>query len=728
MNIWARWLADCPATLQRLIARTHRVSLPRSATPAVRVERLRRALCGASATRAVYFALPRDCRAALQLLRSTPRGFTAPQLAAHLGPVRPLAELRAEPRPRSRAERLVLAGLLFHRPGTPYHPERYILPPELRRWLPTPLCASEAEDAPDPACPEPAPPAATAATIVLLAAAEAPLALCSSGVPRAATLRTLAARLAPTPPDQAAALLGWLVPLLLALRLLARQGASALPTATTAAFLRRAPAERAWILQAAWLASPRPERWLALPARARAQIDWPALRRRLLAWSAALPAGRLLDCATLYAPLAAALGPLSAGAAHATRASRRAPWGATRSAFVWQCALTGPLAWLGLVALAPPSAASGARCYRTSRAAAPLEPPDTPPTADERPRQLWHLLDPGLLVIAAADLDADVLALVSFARWESASDAGATYRIDMQTLARASAVGHARSTLRALIERRSGPLPTAWEALLAAPTPAVRIVHAAIAIADNAQILDRAARRRSVRRYLADHLAPGVALVEPGAAPGLGRALARAAIAVTVAGDPRVAPPAELTPSECALLLAACELYRASGPATGQALELLAERLRAQLPATRAANAPPDNGEQAEPNVALVALPAEPPLDPVAELRAAIAGRRAVGIAYQSAQASAPTPRTVRPLRLELAGEHWYLAAFCLVKQQELTFRVDRIHAMQTLDASPRSTASLRPKRTKQGADGRRGSLALPAHTSVGSGGAWLEP
>lgn len=53
MQLWARWLADLPASLQRLIARTHRVSLPRGAPPSVRVARLRAALC------------PADCQAAL---------------------------------------------------------------------------------------------------------------------------------------------------------------------------------------------------------------------------------------------------------------------------------------------------------------------------------------------------------------------------------------------------------------------------------------------------------------------------------------------------------------------------------------------------------------------------------------------------------------------------------------------------------------------------------------
>ncbi len=49
MNIWFQMLADAPATLQRLIARRNRISLPRRASPEVRLERLRLSLCHAAA-------------------------------------------------------------------------------------------------------------------------------------------------------------------------------------------------------------------------------------------------------------------------------------------------------------------------------------------------------------------------------------------------------------------------------------------------------------------------------------------------------------------------------------------------------------------------------------------------------------------------------------------------------------------------------------------------------
>ena len=74
MNRWSRWLAAAPAVAQRLIARTHRMSLPRAGPAAERLRRLRRALCTPAAVRAVYAALDADVRAALDELRGARPG------------------------------------------------------------------------------------------------------------------------------------------------------------------------------------------------------------------------------------------------------------------------------------------------------------------------------------------------------------------------------------------------------------------------------------------------------------------------------------------------------------------------------------------------------------------------------------------------------------------------------------------------------------------------------
>ncbi len=726
MHVWARWLADLPATLQRLIARTHRVALPRGATPAVRVARLRQALCTAQRVQALYYTLPPACHAALQRLRNTPHGLDADALTAQLGPLRPLVALRVDPQPRSLAERLVLAGLLFPRPSAPYHPVRYLLPPEVRRWLPTPLAVAPETPSADVATAAPLPPAAVAAAVVLLAAAERPLAHYGTASLRATTLRALAARLHPHAPATDMALLMWLVPLLRDLRVLAPDDDATLrATPAVAAFLRHPPNKRVHLLQASWLRAPWPDRWIELPVRARRSLDWPALRRRLLAWVAELPVGTTLDPATSYAACAAAFGPLTRGIGHTARATPRTPWQADRSALVWRRALEGPLTWLGLVVWDAATPSGAHCCTTTPLARAPLEPPDRAvPAASEAARNAWIYGEPGSLTIPTASLDAAVLDLLPFAQWAGVSAEGSIYRLDARTLARATAAGHARSAVRALLAAQAGPLPAAWQTLLAEPTPAVRIIHAAIALADDAEVLQRAAQRRSVRRYVAHQLAPGVALVEPEAVAGLGRALARAGVSVSIVGAPQPPPPAALSPAECALLLTACDFFRANGPASGQALDLLSERLRAQLPVTRLPPPAPAERRQAaaeEPPDAL-------PLDPVAALGAAIAGRRAVTMVYQAAEAATPSTRTVRPLRLELAGAHWYVHAFCLAKQHELTFRLDRILALRVLGRQPRSSAPPRAKRAGKTSRGpRRGVLAAPTRPPGETGGVWLE-
>src|SRR5262245_42547824 len=111
MNIWFQMLAETPATLQRLIARSNRISLPRNASPAVRLERLRLALCHAATVRATYFALSEAEQAALQELRHIRGGLSPDELAARYGPVRPFSLIASDLAPQSLSEQLILHGL-----------------------------------------------------------------------------------------------------------------------------------------------------------------------------------------------------------------------------------------------------------------------------------------------------------------------------------------------------------------------------------------------------------------------------------------------------------------------------------------------------------------------------------------------------------------------------------------------------------------------------------------
>ena len=73
--------------------------------------------------------------------------------------------IAADIKPRSLSEQLILHGFLLPRPASKHHPARFLLPPEVRHWLPRPLALPDYGSAPPPA---PAP-ALRAATAILLA-------------------------------------------------------------------------------------------------------------------------------------------------------------------------------------------------------------------------------------------------------------------------------------------------------------------------------------------------------------------------------------------------------------------------------------------------------------------------------------------------------------------------------------------------------------------------------
>jgi hypothetical protein len=191
MNIWATFLRASPATLQRLIARHHRISLPRGCSAEERVQRLRAALIHQRTTRVTYFSLDATTQAAVQDLRARRYSIRADELMQRYGPIRPLAQLAADPTPQSLSERLLLLGWLLPRPATRFHPASYIFPRELRQWLPRPL------DLPTygPAVPPPVAPAVRAAAVLLIAASEQPLAVRDDGLLRQSSLRHLLPRL-----------------------------------------------------------------------------------------------------------------------------------------------------------------------------------------------------------------------------------------------------------------------------------------------------------------------------------------------------------------------------------------------------------------------------------------------------------------------------------------------------------------------------------------------------
>jgi predicted DNA-binding transcriptional regulator YafY len=702
MNHWARLLRETPASLQRLIARTQRIALPRTCSAHERYLRLRQALCHAQTVRATYATLDAATQAALHDLCTWRGGIPADVLYQHYGPVRAWCQLEADPLPRSSTERLVLLGWLLPRPAASQHPPRYLLPPELRRWLPQPLHVPSYGDAPAP----PPPPALRAAAIILLACAEQPLAVCKDGSLRRTSLRLLMRRLPPLSDHEVAAIARFLLPLLYNLGFVTHQSGSCVLAPAGQRFLATPPAEQLTQLRQAWLNAPDPDRWLLPLLPDRTGLDWPLLRRRLCDWVAVLPAGRLLDLSTLYPALAATFGPLGDAQTHGFRSVDRAPWQPRRAARIFAAALQGPLSWLGWVALHQGHGVDALlSCARIADAVATL------PSATA-----WRYGQPGAVIIPHAGLHATILRLLPFADWYAANEEITSYLITPATLARGARQGWSPSILWALLEQHAGPPPPAWRAELEAAPATVQITYAAVVQAEPSAVLERATRARSVRRYLQARLAAGLALVEPGHVAPLVRALQRQQVAVDVALALPDAAPVNLSPAECAALLTACMFYRQYAPPDAPLLPTaaLAERLRAALPpAVRAATeaalthfcpqlhaAPVSAAAQAGPQLA----PPHPPLtvtEVVRVVRRALKTHQAVEITYHAAEHGDGSRRTVYPLALEQCGDSWYLRAYCALRGAERTFRVDRIGNLRIIGKGPqRSLPRTHPVRS----------------------------
>jgi Predicted transcriptional regulator len=415
------------------------------------------------------------------------------------------------------------------------------------------------------------------------------------------------------------------------------------------------------------LHSAAPDAWLRRLRVADSGLDAPTLRRRLVQWAQALPPDRLLAPEETYAALTATFGPLADAHTHGFRVVRRPPWRRRSGARVWQAALRGPLAWLGVVA------------WHAGRVVRPT----TFAPADGA----WRYGAPGEVTAPFGALDAAALTLAQGGRWVRGDANGLTVQV-------AGASGVERERVRDLLARRAGDAPDGW-GTLADEAPALRLAEGALLLADAPGDLERALRGRSVRRY-AQRLAPGVALVRAEHVAAVTRALARQGIAVDrLPGGGALAaggalPAAPLAPGECAALLVACACYRRHAPeglplvipATLEARlwQGVTPPLRAAVEAALAGIEAPE-GPAADGGTATDAAPL-PPADPDAALRTvqrALRRQRLVTIAYDTGGEGRITRRTVRPLGLERRGERWLLHAYCLQRRAERTFRLDRV-------------------------------------------------
>ncbi len=752
MNLWACMLAESPALLQRLIARTQRVSLPRSCDTATRIMRLRQALCRQATVRAVYALLEDNVRTALQDLRHCRGGVSPEELTTRYGPVRSLRDLAADPQPRSMSEQLLLLGWLLPRPSAPHHPPRYLLPPELRRWLPCPLNVPTHGHPPV----APIPLASHAARVLLLTLAEktltsSSLPVCIDGTIRATGIRLLATRLNLTLAE-AAPLLNFVLPLLCQLGLVAVVDEHALLMPAGQRFLSLPCADQLDRLRKAWIAQSMPDTWLRTHLIDDHGIDWPLLRRRLVSWAEQLPDKALIDPIGLYERLAAAFGPLADAQTHGFRYVDRAPWQPRRAAAVWNAALQGPLTWLGWVAWDRNKMIEQSEehtfFWRTA----------SPVCANAHSTTLqWRYGRPGQLLVQIKALDGDLLRLLPFADWHDPCGQNACFMLTPATLSRAASQGWSIDVLHALLDNRAGPAPTGWWQGLEHPSAVAHVEYTAVLTVEPPEILARAARSRSVRRYVRARPAPGIALVDAEQLPALTRALQRESLAVSIDVAPAAVPPSDLMPGERAALLLACAFYRQYAPPDAPLLldDQVEHRLAMNVPPSlravvtaartqlktwhvvpaepagetlspaddagfcwfpagcmpgvaydvadaRAASeyepvswpitdklvAPPVRGDDEEP-CAGSSTPALPVTATVRMLGEALRRRRLVVMGYQDRLGQRSSGRVIRPLDLERHGEIWYLRAYCVASRAERTFRVDRILELLPHTSSP---------------------------------------
>ncbi|WP_129628500.1 WYL domain-containing protein [Candidatus Oscillochloris fontis] len=667
MNHWARMLADLPGIAQQTIARYQRISLPHQCSAEERVLRLRQALCRQATVRAVYQSLAADEQAALHVLRDLHAGMRPAALALRFGPLRSWSQLAKDPVARSISERLVLLGWLLPRPATPHHPERLLLPPELRRWLPQPLVIPRVAPAPHTPC---LPPLIITASALLLASARQPLPLRADGHLRQSALREFACL-----SDLSADLAGLLhttLELLCGLGLLTRYAGVASPTPGVGGFLALPLDQRLERLRSAWVALDTPDHWLARLDMATNGIVWPILRRRLIAWVEALPVGSLIAPEAIYPALRAALGPLADAQTHGLRRVRRSPWSEQRAAAVWQANLQGMLHWLGYVAWPDTQ-----HCLR------PLALP-----AEE---SAWRYGSPMHLWVPYGTTERDLLALApALVLVEQQADA-ALYRIAPQGVARAVAQRHAELPLRMIVQRHAGPEPAGWMPSDCWNPAPIRVAPQIVVESPDPTVLEQAARQRTVRRLLARRLAPGLALVAPTDVAPLVRALQRQGLAVEsdVATEaPQTAHGTDFAPGVRATLLVAAAFLRRYGPPdlAMPPPEQLERVLRQSLPpALRQATDATLRDLVRQPLGEDDSQPWNPQPDAGddatslrAQLRAAIAAKRMLTIRYHDAEQNVTT-RQIRPLDLYFQGEHWYLQAHCALVDDLRTFRVDRI-------------------------------------------------
>lgn len=142
---------------------------------------------------------------------------------------------------------------------------------------------------------------------------------------------------------------------------------------------------------------------------------------------------------------------------------------------------------------------------------------------------------------------------------------------------------------------------------------------------------------------------------------------------VYVSLDQRLSAPPRLTAAEGVALAAAAALLK---PSAGGALSSALARLEKVLP--------PQAVQRYREMTRQLDIATEAP-DSIAVLTQAIVEHREISLEYVGIGRGEHELRRVRPLELFSHRGQWYLSGFCLTRQGERLFRVDRITALQLL-------------------------------------------
>jgi proteasome accessory factor C len=144
---------------------------------------------------------------------------------------------------------------------------------------------------------------------------------------------------------------------------------------------------------------------------------------------------------------------------------------------------------------------------------------------------------------------------------------------------------------------------------------------------------------------------------------------------VYVALDQRLSRPPRLTAAEAAALAAAARALR---PAAESALASALAKIERALPAGALTDYAGLAGRVATDSPALG--------DVLAPLAEAAARRREVILDYYTPSRGSAEKRPVQPRTVFLHRGQWYLSAYCLTRQDERLFRVDRIRHLEVTD------------------------------------------